>query len=99
MLYMIIGRDAPGSLAIRRRVRNAHLERIRLLVDAGRVVLAGPLPAIDSANPGDAGFAGSLIVGEFDSMEAARNWIAADPYVTDGVFDSFEVQPFLKVLP
>ena len=99
MLYTIIGRDAPGSLAIRRRVRNAHLERIRLLVEAGRLVLAGPMPAVDSVDPGDAGFTGSLIVGEFDSLEAARKWIAADPYVTDGVFDSFEVHPFLKVLP
>lgn len=99
MLYMIIGRDAPGSLAIRRRVRSAHLERIRQLVDAGRVVLAGPIPAIDSPDPGEAGFAGSLIVGEFDSLEAAREWIAADPYVTDGAFDSFEVLPFIKVLP
>jgi uncharacterized protein YciI len=99
MLYMIIGRDASGSLAIRRRVRQAHLERIRLLLEAGRVALAGPIPAIDAADPGDAGFAGSLIVGEFDSLEAARAWIAADPYVTDGVFDSYEVQPFIKVLP
>jgi uncharacterized protein YciI len=99
MLYMIIGRDASGSLAIRRRVRQAHLERIRLLLEADRVALAGPIPAIDAADPGDAGFAGSLIVGEFDSLEAARAWIAADPYVTDGVFDSYEVQPFIKVLP
>jgi uncharacterized protein YciI len=99
MLYMIIGRDASGALAIRRRVRQAHLERIRLLLEAGRVALAGPIPAIDAADPGDAGFAGSLIVGEFDSLEAARAWIAADPYVTDGVFDSYEVQPFIKVLP
>ncbi len=99
MLYIIIGRDAPGSLAIRRRARNTHLERIRLLMDAGRVVLAGPMPAVDSADPGDAGFTGSLIVGEFESLEAAREWIAADPYVTDGVFESFEVRPFLKVLP
>jgi uncharacterized protein YciI len=99
MLYMIIGRDAPGSLAIRRRVRSAHLERMRRLADEGRVVLAGPNPAIDASDPGDAGFAGSLIVGEFDTLEAAREWIAADPYVTEGVFDSFEVQPFIKVLP
>jgi uncharacterized protein YciI len=99
MLYMIVGRDAPGSLAIRRRVRSAHLERMRRLADEGRVVLAGPNPAIDAPDPGNAGFAGSLIVGEFDSLDAAREWIAADPYVTEGVFDSFEVQPFIKVLP
>jgi uncharacterized protein YciI len=99
MLYMIIGRDAHGSLAIRRRVRPVHIERIRLLVEAGRIALAGPLPAIDAADPGEAGYSGSLIVAEFDSVEAAREWIAADPYVTDGVFESFEVQPFIKVLP
>jgi uncharacterized protein len=99
MLYVIVGRDAPGSLAIRRRVRSAHLERIRLLVDTGRIVLAGPMPAVDSTDPGEAGFTGSLIVGEFDSVEAARQWIAADPYVTEGAFESFEVRPFLKVLP
>lgn len=99
MLYVIVGRDAPGSLAIRRRVRPDHLGRIRSLVEAGRVALAGPFPAIDAADPGDAGFSGSLIVGEFESLEAAREWIAADPYVTEGVFESVEVRPFVKVLP
>jgi uncharacterized protein len=99
MLYVIIGRDAPGSLATRRRVRGEHLERIRSLVDAGRIALAGPCPAIDSSDPGDAGFSGSLIVGEFDSLEAARAWIARDPYVTEGVFDTVDVRPFIKVLP
>lgn len=99
MLYMILGRDAPGALEIRRRVRARHLERIAVLVDAGRVALAGPCPAVDSPEPGSAGFAGSLIVAEFESLEAARDWIAGDPYVTEGVFDSFEVKPFIRVLP
>jgi uncharacterized protein YciI len=99
MLYVIVGRDAPGSLAIRRRVRSAHLTRIQRLLDAGRIILAGPIPSIDATDPGDAGYAGSLIVGEFDSLQAAREWISADPYVTDGVFESVEVLPFVKVLP
>lgn len=99
MLYVITGRDAPGSLPMRRAARPRHLERIRELSDAGRVVLAGPCPATDSPDPGEAGFSGSVIVAEFPSLEDARAWIAADPYVTDGVFESHEVRPFLKVLP
>jgi len=99
VLYVITGRDAPGSLAIRRRTRGGHLDRIRELSDAGRVVLAGPCPATDSPDPGEAGFSGSVIVAEFPSLEEARAWIAADPYVTEGVFESHEVRPFIKVLP
>jgi uncharacterized protein len=99
MLYAIIGKDVTDSLHIRQRVRAAHLERIRELSDAGRVVLAGPLPAIDAPDPGPAGFSGSLIVAEFESQEEARQWIDADPYVTERVFESVEVKPFLKVLP
>jgi uncharacterized protein YciI len=99
MLYVIIGRDAPNSLEIRRRARPAHLARAQALVDQGRMVVAGPLPAIDSPDPGPAGFNGSLIVAEFPSLEDAEAWIAADPYVTEGVFTSFEVRPFVKVLP
>jgi uncharacterized protein YciI len=68
-------------------------------VDAGRIAIAGPCPAIDSADPGEAGFTGSAIIAEFPSLEAARAWVAGDPYVTEGVFASFEVRPFLKVLP
>jgi uncharacterized protein YciI len=68
-------------------------------VEAGRVALAGPCPAVDAIDPGSAGFSGSLIVAEFDSLEAARDWIGADPYVTEGVFESFEVKPFVRVLP
>jgi uncharacterized protein YciI len=99
MLYVIIGRDAPGALGIRRRVRALHLERVGLLADAGRIAIAGPCPATDSPDPGEAGFEGSVIVAEFDSLQDARDWVAADPYVTAGVFESFEVWPFIKVLP
>lgn len=99
MLYVITGRDVPDSLPLRRRVREAHLARIRALAAAGKVAIAGPCPAVDSADPGNAGFTGSVIIAEFDSLEAARDWVAADPYVTEGVFGSHEVRPFLKVLP
>ena len=99
MLYAIIGRDGQDALAIRRRVRSEHLARARALLEQGRIVIAGPFPAIDSSDPGPAGFAGSLIVAEFDSLDEARAWVEADPYVTEGVFESIEVRPFLKVLP
>ena len=99
MLYVITGRDAPASLPIRRRTRAGHLDRLRELSDAGRVVLAGPCPATDSPDPGEAGFSGTVIVAEFPSLEDAHAWIAADPYVTEGVFESHEVRPFIKVLP
>jgi uncharacterized protein YciI len=99
MLYVITGKDAPGALAVRRQVRPEHLARARQLVDEGRMILAGPCPAIDAPDPGPAGFSGSVIIAEFDSLEAARQWIAADPYVTAGVFESWDARPFLKVLP
>lgn len=99
MLYAIIGHDAPGALAQRQAVRPAHLERLHALLDQGRLVLAGPLPAIDSPDPGPAGFQGSLMVVEFPSLEAARLWAEADPYVTAGVFTTVEVYPFRQTLP
>ena len=99
MLYVILGRDGPDSLPIRRRVRPAHLERVEALRAAGRLVLAGPMPAIDGPDPGPAGFTGSVIVAEFADLDEARAWANADPYVTDGVFASIEVHPFLQVLP
>jgi uncharacterized protein len=99
MLYVILGRDAPGSLDIRKRVRARHLERIGRLADVGRVAIAGPCPVEDSPEPTQAGFTGSVIIAEFDSLDAAREWMADDPYVTDGVFESWEVRPFIKVLP
>jgi hypothetical protein len=99
MLYAIIGEDVPGSQQKRAAARPPHLARIQELVDAGRIVLAGPFPAIDSPDPGPAGMTGSLIVGEFESLEAARAWIDADPYVTEGVFARVTVKPFKQVVP
>jgi uncharacterized protein YciI len=99
MLYVIIGRDRPDSLEARMRVRPAHLERVRALAEQGRIVVAGPFPAVDAADPGPAGFTGSLIVAEFDSLSAAREWTLGDPYVTDGVFAEVDVRPFRQVLP
>jgi hypothetical protein len=99
MLYVMSGRDVPGSLPLRKRVREAHLARVKELAASGRLVLAGPCPAVDSPDPGEAGFSGSIMVAEFPSLDAARAWLAEDPYVTEGVFESHEVRPFLKVLP
>lgn len=99
MLYAIIGRDHPDSLDQRLAARPAHLERVEALKALGRLVLAGPFPAIDSPDPGPAGFSGSLIVAEFESLAAAEAWAAADPYVTAGVFAATEVRPFRRTLP
>ena len=99
MLYALIGEDAPGSLPTRLEVRAAHLERVQQLKAAGALVLAGPFPAIDAPDPGPAGFSGSLIVAEFDSLDAARDWLSQDPYVTRGVFQRTTVRPFKQVLP
>ena len=99
MLYLILGTDAPGSLEIRKRVRPRHLERIAELVDAGRIAIAGPCPVADSPEPGPQGFSGSVIIAEFESLEAARAWVAGDPYVSEGVFEACDVRPFIKVLP
>ena len=99
MLYLITGKESPQGLEIRKRVRPAHLVRARALVDEGRLVIGGPCPTVDSPDPGPAGFSGSVIIAEFASLQEARTWIEADPYVTDGVFESFEVRPFVQVLP
>ncbi len=99
MLYAIVGEDVPGSLDKRISARPAHLERLRTLQEQGRLVLAGPFPAIDSPDPGPAGFSGSLIVADFESLEAAQAWASADPYATEGVFVRVTVRPFRKVLP
>jgi hypothetical protein len=99
MLYAIWGEDVPDSAARRAAARPAHLKRVQELVDDGRMVLAGPLPAIDSPDPGPAGMSGSLIVAEFASLDSARAWIQADPYVTDGVFARVTVKPFKQVFP
>lgn len=99
MLYMINGEDVPDSLEKRMAVRSQHLRRIQALQDEGRLILAGPFPAIDSLEPGPAGFSGSLIVAEFESLEAAKTWANADPYVSAGVYQKVTVKPFKKVLP
>ena len=99
MLYAIIARDVPNSGALRPKVRPRHIEHLRPLLDAGRVVFAGPHPAIDSPDPGPAGFTGSLLIVEFDSLESAEAWAASDPYRTEGVFADVEVKPVLKVAP
>ena len=99
MLYAIIASDAANSLDARLANRPAHLERLNALKDAGRLVLAGPHPAIDSNDPGPAGFTGSLIVAEFDSLEAARAWADADPFCAAGVYAEVMVKPFRQTLP
>lgn len=99
MLYALVGQDVPDSLDRRLATRPAHLERLHALQQAGQLVLAGPFPAIDSNDPGAAGFTGSLIVAEFESLAAAQAWADADPYVAAGVYASVAVKPFKKVLP
>ena len=99
MLYVLLGRDSPDSLAARVAARSAHLARLHILQDAGRLILAGPLPAIDSPDPGNVGFVGSLIVAEFENIAAARAWADADPYVAAKVYREVEIYPFKKVFP
>lgn len=99
MWYVIEGFDGAGVLAARLAARPAHLERIQALADAGRLLLAGPCPAIDSPDPGPAGFSGSLVVAEFADLAAAQAWAEADPYVAAGVYTRVDVRPFRKVLP
>lgn len=99
MLYAIIATDVENSLEKRLSVRPAHLERLNALKDAGRLVLAGPHPAVDSNDPGPAGFSGSLIVAEFESLSAAQTWAKADPFVAAGVYANVVVKPFKQVLP
>jgi uncharacterized protein YciI len=99
MLYAIISQDRDDSLAARLQARPAHLQRLEALKDEGRLVLAGPHPAIDSPDPGEAGFSGSLVVAEFASLEDATTWADADPYISAGVYENVTVKPFKKVLP
>jgi hypothetical protein len=99
MLYAIVGEDRPGTLAQRLAARPAHVARLQGLQADGRLILAGPFPAIDSPDPGPAGFSGSLIVAEFESLVAAQAWADADPYVAAGVYEKVRVRPFRKVLP
>ncbi|MBT8130405.1 MAG: YciI family protein [Gammaproteobacteria bacterium] len=99
MFYAIIAEDVADSLEKRLEARPAHLERLNALRDQGRLILAGPHPAIDTEDPGEAGFSGSLIVAEFNSLEDAEAWAADDPYQHAGVYASVTVKPFKKVLP
>ncbi len=99
MFYAIQGRDTAASLAKRQAARPAHLKRVEQLRDEGRLLLAGPFPAIDAPDPGAAGFTGSLIVAEFASLAEAQAWANADPYVAAGVYAEVTVKPFRKVLP
>jgi uncharacterized protein len=99
MLYAIIAKDVPNSLESRLANRPTHLERLKQLQAEGRLLLAGPFPAIDSIDPGPVGFSGSLIVAEFTSLEEARDWANADPFVSGGVYASVTVKPFRKTLP
>lgn len=99
MLYVIYGRDCEDSLELRAANRPAHLERLEALQAEGRLLIAGPLPAIDSPDPGSEGLTGSLIIAQFDSLEEAKKWAEADPYRAAGVYTEVEVKPFKKVLP
>ncbi len=99
MLYAIIGEDVPGSLDRRLAARPAHVERLKALQDEGRLIVAGPCPAIDSADPGPAGFTGSVIIAEFPSLADAKAWADADPYVAAGVYAEVAIKPFRKAFP
>jgi len=99
MLYAIISEDIENSLALRLEARPAHVQRLNDLKDQARLVLAGPHPVIDSDDPGNAGFTGSLVVAEFSNLIEAQAWADADPYITAGVYQKVTVKPFKKVLP
>jgi len=99
MLYAVISQDVENSLEKRMSVRPAHIERLHILKNEGRLILAGPHPAIDNNDPGEAGFTGSLVVAEFDSLSDAQTWADADPYMASGAYASVIVKPFKKVLP
>ena len=99
MWYAVISEDVENSLALRAGARDAHLARLRELAAAGRLLIAGPHPATDSEDPGDAGFSGSLVVVQFPSLDEARDWADADPYVAAGVYAKVTVKPFKLVLP
>lgn len=99
MLYVINGEDVPNSYEKRLAARPDHLKRLQILQDEGELLLAGPYPTIDNTDPGPAGFSGSLIVAEFESLEAAQSWANADPYVLSGVYKHVTVKPFKRVFP
>ena len=99
MLYAILAEDVADSAPLRKKARPAHLARLKKMVAEGRVVVAGPLPAIDAEDPGEAGFTGSLTVAEFESLEEARAWAESDPYADAGVYEKITVKPFKQVFP
>jgi uncharacterized protein YciI len=99
LLYTIIGHDVPDSLELRKVARPAHVARLQALQSEGRLLLAGPFPAVDSNDPGEAGFTGSLIVAEFTTLTAAETWANDDPYVQEGVYQRVSVKPFRKTFP
>ncbi len=99
MYYSIVGTDVDNSLEARLAARPAHVERLKQLLSEGRLLVAGPNPAIDSSDPGEAGFSGSIIIAEFESLEAAQSWANSDPYLQTGVYANVVVKPFNKVLP
>ncbi|GAD30233.1 YciI family protein [Photobacterium leiognathi] len=99
MWYVIFSQDVENSLERRMSVREKHLARLKDLQEQGRLLVAGPMPAIDSDNPGEAGFTGSTVIAEFDSLEQAQQWADADPYIDAGVYANVIVKPFKKVLP
>jgi len=99
MFYLIYSEDVENSLSLRLSVREKHLERLRLLQDEGRLLVAGPCPAIDSEDPGSAGFTGSLVIAKFESLEKAQAWADVDPYIETGVYKKVIVKPYKKVLP
>ena len=99
MWYVIHASDVEDSLAARKAARPAHLERLHVLIEQGRLLVAGPMPNIDSPDPGPAGFSGSTVIAEFESLDDARQWAAVDPYAEAGVYDHVDVRPFIKALP
>ncbi|MFK5983833.1 MAG: YciI family protein [Pseudomonadota bacterium] len=99
MLYSIISTDVKNSLALRQKARSAHVERLQQLKELGRLIIAGPSPAIDSIEPGEAGFTGSVVIAEFETLKDAQDWADVDPYITAGVYQNVVVKPFKKVLP
>ena len=99
MWYVIHATDREDSLEARKAARPAHLERVKMLIGQGRLLVAGPMPKIDSADPGPSGFSGSTIIAEFDSLDDAREWADTDPYVEAGVYENVDVRPFIKALP
>lgn len=99
MWYVIYASDREDSLEVRKAARPAHLERVQVLIEQGRLLVAGPMPNIDSPDPGPAGFSGSTIIAEFDSLDDARQWADDDPYVEAGVYEHVDVRPFIRALP